>query len=238
MSDVCPTCNEEFKGIGSHWQHSDCPYPELKPYQKEVITGVLMGDGTINRQNGAKPRFRLDNSNKDYVEYISDILEPYSNGVRLVKDSQEVAEHFQKTGFTEGVTEETCSDVYAVWTTTSPVFGMFADWYSESGKVFPDSITLTPATLKNWFVCDGYCNKRGESYYIGVQIANERSNRDKIEEMFSSGPGINVSYWNERTQSGGYDYCCAEFTVSASEELIDYMGGPIPGFGYKWPEND
>jgi len=238
MPDVCPTCNNEFAGIGSHWQQSNCPYPELTPHQKQAVTGILMGDGTINRQSNAKPRFRVDNTNRKYLDHVNQILNPYSNGVNLVKESHEVAEHFQSSGFGEDVSEEDCSDVYAVWTTTSPEFDQFGQWYSESGKVFPDEINLTSTVLKHWFVCDGYCNKRGDSYYIGIQMANERENKEKIEQLFTEGPGISVSYWNERTQSSGYDYCCAEFTSGSSKDLINYMGDTIPGFRYKWPNND
>lgn len=236
MSDVCPTCNNEFKGIGSHWQQSDCPYPELTLHQKQVITGILMGDGTINRQSGVKPRFRVDNTNKEYLEYVNKILKPYSNGVNLVKESHDVADHFQSSGFTEGVSEEDCSDLYAVWTTTSEVFKDFANWYSESGKVFPEEIEISSTTLKHWFVCDGYANKRGSSYYIGIQMANEANNKQKIEKYFSDGPGVTISRWNDRT-GGERRYCCAEFTYKQSMDLIEYMGDPITGFEYKWPDD-
>lgn len=237
MGNICPNCKEEFFGIGTHWQMSDCPYPELTEKQYEAITGILMGDGTINRQTNSKPRFRVDNTNKEYLKYIDDILKPYSRGLKLVKESKDVAEHFQNSGFTEGVKEENCKDVYALWTSTSPVFQEFAEWYECSGKVFPKSINLSPTTLKHWFVCDGYCKKRGNCYSIGIQMANERYEKDKIEKLFSDGPGVDVSYWNERTQDGGYDYCCADFNVEESTELIEYMGNAIPGFKYKWPDD-
>jgi hypothetical protein len=235
---ICPFCREKFSALGSHWQQNpDCEYPELTQEQKEIITGVLMGDGYINRQKNAKPRFCVGNTNKEYLEHLNRNLKPYSNDVSLGRTAEEVAENFQTSGFSKNIEEENCNDFYRLSTNTSPVFEEFAEWYRSGEKVFPGEIDLTPTTLKHWFVCDGYANKRGRSYYIGIQMANERGNENKIERIFENGPGIGVSYWNSRTQGDGTDYLCAEFAVDDSSALIEYMGDAPPGFEYKWPDD-
>jgi hypothetical protein len=195
-----------------------------------------MGDGSVNTQSNAKPRFRVDNTNQRFLEWVDNELGCYSTGVRKVKTASEVASSFSKTGFTEDVDESNCQDVYAVHTRTSPKFDEFAEWYESGRKVFPSNISLTPLTLKMWFVCDGYANKRGSSYYVGIQMANELSERDKIGGMFSDGPGVEVSYWNVRDEEG-CSYCCAEFDVDSSQKLVSYMGDVVPGFEYKWPND-
>lgn len=68
-------------------------------------------------------------------------------------------------------------------------------------------------------------------------MSNEFEHTDKIDVIFGNVglPSPNNYVMYER-KDGSID-CTAHFTVDQSEELWDYMGEPVPGFEYKWPES-
>lgn len=60
-----------------HWyQSSSCDFPELTPKQQEIITGVLMGDGTISTP-GANPLLSVVMITEEYLNYVDDKLGKY-----------------------------------------------------------------------------------------------------------------------------------------------------------------
>lgn len=61
-------------------------------------------------------------------------------------------------------------------------------------------------------------------------MLNEKNNTDKIESYFTTYCGVNKFHWDESENR-----CDLVFTVDTTEKLFDYMGEPLPGFEYKWP---
>ena len=48
MKEVCPLCGGQYSQLATHWSRSkDCSVPDLSGWQREVITGLLMGDGSV-----------------------------------------------------------------------------------------------------------------------------------------------------------------------------------------------
>jgi len=234
--DVCPTCDEEFEKIGSHWHLSECEYPKLDSRQHDVVTGTVMGDGCIGATDGQKPRLVVSNIHAEYLEYISDVLGVYSNKVMMYRSAAESAKRSRDTGFNDDASDLDYSDIYRLYSTRSPVFDTFRQWYNTGEKVFPKDVTLSPTVLKHWFCCDGSGGYNDGSHYIRISMCNESENIDKIESYFDD-IGIPVSWWEKRTRPDGGDFCSARFGVEESAELIEYMGDPLPGFCYKWPDN-
>jgi hypothetical protein len=119
--------------------------------------------------------------------------------------------------------------VYHWQTRNHPDFSTFRDWYGSGAKVFPEDIRLTPTVLKHWYVCDGNLAK-SESYpYIRIGISNEKDNKEKIEGYFENA-GLPRPQWYTKGETGHQ----LSFTVEESLEIFDYIGGPLPGFEYKW----
>jgi len=222
--DCCPNCGSEYKNLSMHWYNSNsCKYPKLSNKQKEIITGVLMGDGTI-ANSGGNPRIDIVMINKNYLKYINKKLGVYGKGVYLKESAKKSAKLNKNRGFRKNAQEEDYSDVYRLASRSSPVFNRFEKWYDTGSKKFPKDISLTPTILKNWFVCDGTYSTHGGCNRIEITATNEINRFDNIVSMFKD-----IGF-DART-SGNTIY----FSNSESQNVFNYMGNPLPGFERKWP---
>lgn len=212
--DRCENCSYEGEYLGRHIAKSEsCQYPTLSEEEQKILTGLLMGDGSVSR-SGKTPYFRCKMVNKDYLLFLDKLFSKKSNGVEKTKTSS----NSQRAAFE--------------WRTMSlPDLEVFCDWYTEQGKVWPNYIQLEPAVLKHWYVSDGTWSKSGTSNHISISAVKEKGNEDKINKYFTKA-GLptpdNYVYGEHRFR--------LVWSVDNSETLWEYMGSPPPGFGYKWPE--
>lgn len=236
MTDTCPSCENHYKALGQHWRYNPTHKPNFTEYQKELITGVLMGDGTINTNTNANPRMRVTSITKDYLEYLDEMFGVHSLGVNLKTTAEEAVDRNIKTEFSPNAKVENYSDLYELRTRNNPELSEFADWYSSGKKKWPD-IKLTPIVLKNLYVCDGSFNHRKSQVHISC--SNEIDNKQKVENMFSRA-GLSIDNWNDKTRNvNGYEGSTSTSIVinkSNHKKFFDYIGQPLPGFKYKWPE--
>ena len=228
----CSKCFSFHNRLGQHWLNSiSCSEPELTAEQKEIIIGCLMGDGNINCPEKT-PYFRITNTQKDYLEYLDKKLKPFTNGVKLERTSEELAKN--KTGIWSDDPSD-YKDAYNLKTWCLNQMNELNEWYSSGKKVFPKDIELTPTILKHWFVCDGWYtvpenNIRGRFH---IRVNNEARNKEKLNNYFEEAMDISVDYWNGNEEEG---QCAIVFFADKTEEIFEYIGEPLPGFEYKWPE--
>lgn len=232
MTDVCQQCSTEYESIGQHWSMSSgCSYPSFTNNQREIITGLLMGDGTINRSKEYNPFLKSDMVSQNYLQYIDKELNVFGNGVSLYRTGKENAQVTCESGFSPTAKSENYSDVYRWYSMRHPELQEFSDWYSSGEKVWPTDIELTPTVLKHWYCCDGHWDNSGARNSIQISMANEAGNTEKVDVMFQNAGLPAPSNYN----TSGLK-CTAQFTVEQSEELWKYMREPLPDFEYKWPE--
>lgn len=222
---VCNSCGEKFSKIGVHWAKSSCSYPNLSETQSNIITGLVMGDGSIVCR-GKNPIIQLAMIQPEYLSYIDSLFPEYGMGVKLHQSSERV--HDLLWGDQSDSRSNNCSDVYMWKTRTSPVFHQWYSWYSSGQKEIPASVTLSPDIVRTWYVCDGTYK---DNSYIRISCNGERGNEDKIRDWFSD-IGFTVSNWYEDTNDVYFT-----FTVDESSNLFSYMDHSVPGFEYKFPKD-
>jgi hypothetical protein len=189
-----------------------------------------MGDGYLCRTN-KNPRLKVVMVSKNYLEYLDNIFGCLSTGVKFKQTAAESAQDCKDRGFSPNAKEENYSDVYELYTASLPEFNDF-DWYKSGKKVWPKDIKLTPTVLKHWFVCDGSFNN-----IISFTTSKEVENIDKIDMYFERvGLPSPSNYYTKVQKYNDNKYCKISFNQSESEELFEYMGEPLPDFGYKWPK--
>jgi len=210
----CPNCDRDgLTHLSTHWAGSKCEYPKLSEEQEKIVTGVLMGDGNIHIKEGRNPSLRINITRREYVEYLSNKFDIMSCNIT-----------------TTDTDNKNHSRIYSWRTRNTPQLSKFADWYNSGEKVFPSDIDLTPTVLKHWYVCDGNYNNSNQQRRIRISMLNEKDEKDKIESYFSKSCDINNFYWDESSNR-----CDLVFNVDTTEQLFNYMGEPLPGFKYKWP---
>jgi len=236
MVDVCPQCGTEYQRVATHWNRSSCQRPSFTNHQREIITGLLMGDGHIDRDNNRNPFLKCGMISPNYLKYIDGEFGIFGHGVSLKKTDKESAKQCRDRGFRPNAKAENYSDVYQWYSMRHPELQEFAEWYSTGTKVWPRDIELTPTVLKHWYCGDGSWNNSGENNCIRIAMANEVKNTDKVDQMFENVGLPSPSNYAISERKNGYKNCDAVFTVDQSKELWKYMGEPLPDFEYKWPE--
>lgn len=232
----CKSCGRFFEDISQHLSLSDCDYIPLNEYQLEVATGFLMGDGSLNYRNKEKPSLQCNMTNKEYLLYLNRVV--FENiGLRVYKylSPKEAAEKDINSGFNKKADEKNYSTVYRFETMAHPSLSHFSDWYSTGKKVWSSDIELTPTVLKHWYVGDGHYDTHGRCDRIEIGISNEMQNKEKVETLFSD-VGLEISNWVEYQQNDGHWNVEIAFSNSETDKIFDYMGEPLPGFEYKWPD--
>ena len=228
--EECNSCGNEYKNVTLHWVKSDCEKPDLSDYQKELITGIVMGDGSVANPNTAdNPTLRVKMINEEFLSWLDSELGWLSNGYTLTQTAEEAAEENRRSGFSPNARAENYHDKYTLRTKGIDELNRWRDWYGENGKVFPEDINPTETVMKMWYVCDGALEKYNKTPHISISANNERNNEDKIKSLFTE---IGVSpVVNESTRSWSI-----RLSQEDSKKFFDYIGDPPDGFRRKWPD--
>jgi len=223
----CPVCGKRFEKFGFHWLKT-CNYPKMSNFQIDLATGLLLGDGNVGR-NRFNMTVNMYSKSKAYLLFLERLFYPVvGKGVRFSKTAKESAKHARKTGFSPQAKEKNYSDIYRFKTLKTPLFKiMYKHWYETGQRTFPNTIKLNPVVIKHWFAGDGnLIVKEREKPHAAIVFENEKQNLEKMKNMFE-----NVGFSPTITPRGG-----AWFSVEETQELLNYMGEPPPGFHYKWDE--
>lgn len=232
----CKQCNERYKALGTHWRLSSCDYPSLSQTQREAVTGILMGDGTLSKRGGEyDARLVCEMTNERYLEYLDSLFGNLGCGVQLKHTANEKAKRDRESGFNECARAENYHSSFSWRSRSIPEFNEFCGWYKEGRKVWPKEIKLTPVVLKHWFCGDGHFRETSSKRHIKIALSNERRNREKVERYFERAGLPTPSRWESSTRPSGGRVCSIVWTKTDSLDLFDYMGDPVPGFEHKWP---
>jgi hypothetical protein len=231
---ACPECGNEYKSLGIQWSKGSCSAPELTEQQKEIVVGLLMGDGSLGRSN-KNPRIRVKMISPNYLEYLDETFGCLGTDVTLKQTAAESAKQNRDSGFRPNAKEENYSDVYQWRTRSLPELHDF-NWYKTGKKVWPEWVPMTRTVLKHWYCGDGCFDNSSRQHSIVIGMSNEVENTDKVDKYFKRMGLPTPSNYSISKRKDGSKNCIAKFTQPASKKLWEYMGEPLPDFEYKWPE--
>jgi hypothetical protein len=226
---TCPQCNNRYQRVGQHFALSECGYPKISDETTELLIGLLIGDGFIQKTSkNATLIIRM--TNKKYLEWVDKITDNWlttDSGVYLDRTAEESFE------LTKSISDPTSVDnhrnYWGLKFTKHELFTELRDkWYDGSEKVGPDNITLTSEQIKHWFVADGnlHIRKEGEGRPQLNIYANGLVRNGWDQSIFRNCPVT------PRVDDGGF-----KFNADEAEELLRWIGDPVPGFEYKWETN-
>ena len=121
---------------------------KLTKRQREILIGLLLGDGHLETQNGGRTyRLKVEQNivRADYVNWL------YQNFKKWILSGPQVKEKF------DGRTKKKTVNVYFN-TMSHGAFRFYAQqFYQDKKKVVPKQIGrwLTPLSLAIWFMDDG-----------------------------------------------------------------------------------
>ena len=229
MASECYGCGDEYTYLNRHWtgETIDCGFPEPTERERSIIRGLMLGDASLCRSN-SRPYLQISVVSELFLEWCADQLWRFGPSVNLVETASEVAERVNQTDWSDGLTENDCSDVHQLRTVGHPVFEEF-DWYEDGVKRFPDDLSVDALSAKLWYVCDGdlkNSNRESHSEKPRITCRTEDEQPQFLLDLFRQ-HGFDP-YWDELPSK-----VC--FRVSEVDEFFDWIGESVPGFGYKWP---
>jgi hypothetical protein len=136
----------------------------LTKLQNDIIIGCLLGDGSISNDN--RFNFSQKLSCKEYVEFIYEVLNPWSCKVEeVIYKANKSRKEFK--GF-------------RVRSVVDDIFANFRkQWYNNGVKILPPNLELNWQIIAHWHMQDG-CNFQPKKFAI---IASESFTNDENEKL-------------------------------------------------------
>lgn len=199
-------------GISSRYKIKLDSLPPLTDYQKELLIGSMLGDGTICKNSNTKGVYSEGHGIKQlaYLEWKKEILEDYVS--RFV------------------VYDTFCS----LATISHPYFlDMFYQWYpckteGRYTKRIPKNITLTPLSLAVWYMDDGSSSGHQVRISFGLDHDSLLHALDALNRL-----GFNPElHWDKRIRTP--NVCGIYFKETDSDKFKEMVKKYIhPSLQYK-----
>ena len=193
----------------------------LSDYQKEVLIGLLLGDGCLERsKNSLGARLKVGQSRKqnEFAVWLYDIFKEFVQTPPRVKQTKRNGKIYQEVVFN---------------TLTHPCFKSFYEMFYPTGKkIVPEGIDqfLTPTALTVWFMSDGSIKSKESRGRILNTQSFIRSDIEKLIFILKSKFNLQSSI---RTQKDDLQiYISGKSAESLNAILKDKI---LPSFYYKLP---
>jgi len=135
----CKDCGGLYNHLGNHIEASSCIYPEFSDEEREILTGILLGDGSISENNQFFVSISGDSGEK-FIPWLSEKIS------------------YPSTISVEKLPDENHSDVHTLRFSSHKFFKTLGSWYECGSKSYPENLYLHPETLRMWYVTDGSLN--------------------------------------------------------------------------------
>ena len=144
----CPSCYAVALRKGEIEKLPKATTPAtLTPFQEEVLTGLMLGDGCLYRHKPTHcPHLAITRQagDRSYLEWTGEIFKEF------------LARSIQDGSILDARTNKTYYKTVLV-TRRAPAFlPYYQKWYPEGVKIVPADLVLTPTVLAVWFADDGY----------------------------------------------------------------------------------
>lgn len=183
----------------------------LTQYEKSVVEGSLLGDGSIPKTEFGNERFTVSNNKIAYLKYIRNQLndELFNDGWLSNRKDRNTANGELKTKCTSEFTQ------------------LRDDWYDETKKL-PEQFTLDTVNLKHWYIQDGSVTNENRNPVISICWPTE----DEVERLVKE-------VKNLIGDASLYENNRGEYTIYIPSDYVDSFFGmigscPVDSYKYKW----
>lgn len=198
----------------------------LSDFQKEVIQGCLLGDGTLIKKP-ISSSFANTSIHLEYTEHLLNIINFAKAKIITVPECYKIIRG----------TKRLCKEKYTLITNCDKCLIEYRKlWYPEGIKIIPKNLILTPTIVKYWFYGDGstsyYNNKKG----IKLTLHTNGFTVEDCEFLVNEFKKLNIHF--------GINFCNKQPILTIRKkslyDFFDYIGEcNLECFKYKWkiPEN-
>jgi len=198
----------------------------ITPRLRELLEGELLGDGCIAwLSSGLSARYSHSSKYEQYLEWLS--AEFAREGLN---QSGAIRKYTYKTSICGGPVREYTS--YKYKTIATPALGEFMRrFYPVCAKVVPPDINLTPITLRQWYIGDGYLGHRKGGRRPFITFCTEGFDNESVTILAQKLHGIGFKCSLRRRR----DRYNIRLSSKVVKDFLDYIGPcPIECYAYKW----
>lgn len=229
---ICPTCDGEYSSIASHWSKSDCFYPKITNRQREIIKGLLVGDGSLDIRDNKNSRVRVTSINGEFLGWLSDEFGIFSNSIHIKRTKEQSMDKIEKFHGENGNIEN-YHTIYRFQTTSLPELKEFEHWYPDRQSTLPQYTVLTPMMAKIWYVSDGSVSWADGNYGC-VRFHTRTQDLQQMKDMFES-CGFGGRTYDASSNDGSSTLVLKK---EDSRRFLEWIGESISGFEYKFEVED
>lgn len=249
---TCRQCGNDYVNISKHWtSNPSCEWPELTDRHHEILTGVLLARGNIDRSrrtDGSNPSLRVESTNESVLNWLYDEFSPFACAVNQTSTAEENRERAVERGWDE---DADYSATYRWKTRSHPEIAEYErKWYEdvpEGEENTPNQarrraiprheVSRTPTTLLAWYLASngGLVPKGTNKVQVRLAVTNIRvqggDKRAFFEELLEP--------FNPRiSYESGVEHSSTRIVLRDSAAFFEYIGNPPSGYGFdrKWPE--
>ena len=192
---------------------------DLTQEATEWLSGELLGDGCLKSQSSFSTNFSYSSKYPEYAQYISDTLKSFGIeqagkiNERYFKDRNCYAYNYQSRDYVE-------------------LLPIRKRWYLEGKKVVPRNIKLTPLTLRQHYIGDGYLAHplKRRPYIVLYTCGFSISDVNWLIEQVNS-LGFKATKYSSRNS--------IYISTYSTKDFLNYIGKcPIKCYQYKWNYNE
>jgi len=192
----------------------------LSDEAKQIIEGELLGDGCIPKPRGkAGATFTYGTANKQYRDWLAAWFKEQGYTLNVYEYTQDA----DRDGWGENMSYR--FDTHTFFS----LMNIRKEWYPNGKKIVPDSFSLTPLSLRHWFIGDGSHPKDSDQIILYSDGFDNLSIANLIGELKEMSIWATTNHRNSILIS----------RHDSKERFFEYMA-PLPdelesAYGYKWP---
>ena len=178
----------------------------------EWINGELLGDGCLKLVSQYSARFTYGSKYPEYIRYVKYTLKSFG-----IEEIGKIEEYYDKRFGCYSY--NCCSRSYV------ELLKIYKQWYPEGKKIIPKNLKLTPLTLRQHYIGDGYLNKIGNS---SIQLCTygftKLDVKNLLNKIIKLGIKAKVTTRN-----------AIRIPSYSVKDFLNYIGDcPVECYKYKW----
>ena len=167
---VCEQCESHYDSLAQHWALSQgCEFRSLSGYQRHVVRGILLGDGSLDANTRAY--LSCASNRQRHLEWLAGELGWLARGITY-----------------------DASETYRLRTMSHPTLDRYWSWMDAPSTGY----WLRQAAARIWYACDGTISFGGESDVPQITFAaTDDGKRAAIAHLLDE-RGFQPMVWERR----------------------------------------
>jgi len=207
---------EEMKkrmGLTKHLQQAN--HCNLSQEAIKWINGELLGDGCLFSESQYSAKFSYSSKYSEYIQYIANTLKSFG-----IEQMGKINQYHHK--------KSNCYIYNYQSRYYSELLFIRKQWYPEGKKIVPKDIKLTPLTVRQWYIGDGYLGhlKKGRPNILLCTYGFSISGVEWLVKQL-----IKLGFKATRQSISNTIY----ISTHSTKDFLDYIKNcPVECYKYKW----